>query len=400
MKQARIIAVNRFYAPDHSATAQLLTDLAEALVGAGRSVTIITSRLRYDDPLARLPESERVNGVTVHRVWSSRFGRATLIGRSIDYLTFYVSAFFAMLRDVHANDTLLVETDPPLISVPAAIATRLKRARLVNWCQDLYPETAAALGLRWAAGFVGGVLRALRNWSLNQAETNVVLCEAMRVHLSAQGVSATRLRVIHNWADAAIAPLCRGDDGPLLITYSGNLGRAHDVDAIIKLLESTRDIPGIVYRFVGGGTGTDRLQHAVRELGISNVTFEAYAPRSRLSESLANADLHLVSLAAVCEGLIMPSKIYGIMAAGRPTIFLGSPNGAVARILAEHDAGITLDSARPDTYGSTIRALLGDGDRLAEMSANARRAFEAEYSAECALSAWKSTLRVELAQQG
>lgn len=384
----RIVAVNRFYAPDHSATAQLLTDLAVALVRAGHPVTIVTSGLRYDDARARLPARETLDGVDVRRAWSSRFGRAGLAGRSVDYLTFYVSAFFVLLRALRAGDTVVAETDPPLISIPVAMAARLKGARLVNWCQDLFPETAAALGLGWADGRAGRVLRAVRNWSLRRADLNVALCEPMRRHLQAEGVAPTRIQVVHNWTDDRIRPMPLTADDGVTIAYSGNLGRAHGIAAIIRLIECTHDVPGISWLFIGGGAGTAPLRQIVGERGFTHVTFEPYAPRERLSESLARGDVHLVTLDPACEGLIMPSKLYGVMAAGRPTLFLGSPDGAVAALLREHDAGMTLDSTRTETFAAGVVALIANRDRLAEMGNNARAAFERHYTAGCGMGAW------------
>jgi colanic acid biosynthesis glycosyl transferase WcaI len=387
-----LIAVNRFYAPDHSATAQLLTDLAEAYARAGGAATIITSRLRYDDPGANLPAREIINGVIICRVWTSRFGRANLIGRSVDYATFYVLASLALLREAHAHDTILANTDPPFVSLPTAVVARLKRAHLVNWCHDLFPEIAAALGHRWVRGVFGKSLLALRNWSLRQARTNIVLCEGMRNHLIAQGVTPTRLQVIHNWPNARIRPLPRHAGERFTIAYSGNLGRAHDVDAIIALVERTDSISDLAWLFIGGGAGYDRLKQVAGQRALGTIMFEPPVASSGLSESLARADLHLVSLDPTCEGLMMPSKLYGIMAAGRPALFLGSPEGAVARILQAHDAGITLDSTRPDAYVPTIRSLKEDPVRLAAMARNARLAFERHYNADRSLKAWKDIL--------
>jgi colanic acid biosynthesis glycosyl transferase WcaI len=388
----RLIAVNRFYAPDHSATAQLLADLAEARARAGVAVTVITSRLRYDDPAARLPAREIINGVAVIRVWTSRFGRAGLIGRSVDYVTFYILAFLALFCETRAGDTILAKTDPPLVSIPAALVAKLKRAHLINWCQDLFPEIAASLGLRWAEGVLGRSLVSLRNWSLRQARTNIVCCEKMGDHLIAQGVMPGRLHVIHNWPDAKIRPLPRRAGEPFTIAYSGNLGRAHDLGAIIALIERTASIPDLAWLFIGGGAGRDRLKQVAVERAIGNITFAPYAACSAMSESLARADLHLVSLEPACEGLMMPSKLYGIMAAGRPTLFLGSPEGAVAQILRTHDAGISLDSARPETFAAGVQSLKDDPDRLAAMGRNARRAFERHYSTARSLEAWSGIL--------
>ena len=185
----RVVFVNRYFHPDHSATSQMASDLAFHLASRGWEVVAITSRQRYDDPRARLPKRETANGVRIVRVWSTRFGRAGLVGRAIDYLTFYSSAFFAMRRE---RDAIVVAmTDPPLLSVVAALASR----RVVNWVQDLFPEVAEALGIRAAAA------RRLRDWSLRRAQANVVLGDLMAARVP-------KAVVIHNWADAALRRRC------------------------------------------------------------------------------------------------------------------------------------------------------------------------------------------------
>jgi glycosyltransferase involved in cell wall biosynthesis len=326
-----LLFLNRFYAPDVSATAQLLTDLAEDLAARGEEVTVLTSRLRYDDPATRLPSRERRNGVRVRRVWTSRFGRAWLPGRAIDYATFYLSATFALLAEARRGDLLVAMTDPPLLSVPAALVAGLRGARLVLWCQDLFPEIAAAHGLRFARGRLGRLLRALRDWSLRRAETVVAIHPTMARRLAALGVPEARIRVIENWAPAGIRPVPHAanplrrewgvEDDRFVVAYSGNLGRVHDPAGVIDLVRRTAG-RGVTWLFIGGGAGMAELARVVAAEGLPDVLFRPYQPRERLAESLSVADLHLVSLDPAFEGLVWPSKIYGIEAAGRPWIRL------------------------------------------------------------------------------
>jgi len=152
----KLIFVNRFFFPDHSATSQMVSDLAFALAAAGFDVQVVTSRLRYDDPAAELPGREAIAGVQVHRVRTTRFGRHLLPGRALDYLTFYLSAAWRLFRLLRRGDVVVAKTDPPLISVPVGWVAGLRGARLVNWLQDLFPEVAAALGIRLARGTAGG----------------------------------------------------------------------------------------------------------------------------------------------------------------------------------------------------------------------------------------------------
>jgi glycosyltransferase involved in cell wall biosynthesis len=337
-----LLFLNRFYAPDVSATAQLLTDLAEDLAARGEEVTVLTSRLRYDDPAARLPARERRNGVRVCRVWTSRFGRAWLPGRAIDYATFYLSATAALLAEARRGDLVVAMTDPPLLSVPAALVAGLRGARLVLWCQDLFPEIAAAHGLRFARGRLGRLLRALRDWSLRRAETVVAIHPTMASRLAALGVPEARIRVIENWAPTGIRPVPHaanplrrewGLAGPsramgnseekdrFVVAYSGNLGRVHDPAHVIDLVRRTSG-RGVTWLFIGGGAGMAELARVVEAEKLPDVLFRPYQPRERLAESLSVADLHLVSLHPAFEGLVWPSKIYGIEAAGRPWIRL------------------------------------------------------------------------------
>lgn len=354
-----IIAVNRYYRPDHSATSQMLTDLAEHLA-TRHEVVVLTSRLLYDDG-DRLVRRERLGGVSVRRLWSTRMGRRSLAGRALDYATFYLSAFVALLRLARRGDTVIVLTDPPLLSVAAAMAGRIRGFRVVNWCQDLFPEVAQALGMKWAGGWAGRVLRAARDWSLRSAVLNASLHERMSERLRARGVPADKIGILPNWADADIRPIAR-EDNPLrqawglserfVIGYSGNLGRAHLPDLVAELVDRTKDIEGLTWLFIGAGAGIERVRKAAQ--GASNVIFKPYQSRDRLSDSLSAPDLHLISLDPACEGYVVPSKLYGVRAAGRPVLFLGAADGAVAREVTAHQAGVVLDPSTPGEWRGAI----------------------------------------------
>ena len=185
----RIIFLNRFFFPDHSATSQILSDLAFHLAGKGRDVHVITSRQKYDDPAAELPHLENMQGVTVHRVASSQFGRAGLVGRAFDYLTFYRSMMRTLRGLAERGDVIVAKTDPPLLSIPAARIARRRGAQLVTWLQDIYPEIAAELGVPFVKGPVGKTLSRLRDRSLKAAVANVVVGERMREFLIARGIA-------------------------------------------------------------------------------------------------------------------------------------------------------------------------------------------------------------------
>ncbi|HUP61184.1 MAG TPA: glycosyltransferase family 4 protein [Thermoanaerobaculia bacterium] len=367
----RVTFVNRYFHPDHSATSQIASDLAFHLAARGWEVAAITSRQRYDDARAGL-RSDTANGVRIVRVWSTRFGRAGLIGRAIDYLTFYLSAFFAMRRE---RGIVVAMTDPPLLSVVAALASR----RVVNWVQDLFPEVASALGIR-----APRVLRVLRDWSLRRARANVVLGDRMAARVP-------KATVIHNWAMVEDRQSClSGQAGlpvlhPFTVGYSGNLGRAHDVDTILAAI---RGLPHIRFVFTGGGAQLE----AIRRAGAANVEILPYAPRERLSESLSAADVHLVSLQPALEGLIVPSKFYGVLAVARPVLFIGARDGELARLIDAHRCGVVVESGDGDALVRAIEWLAADRAEAKAMGARGRELYLARFAPAHAFAAWERVL--------
>ncbi len=363
----RVVFVNRYFHPDHSATSQIASDLAFHLAARGWNVTAITSRQRYDDRNAGL-ESGTAHGVRVVRIWSTRFGRGGLPGRAVDYLTFYLSAFFALLR--HRRAIVVAMTDPPLMSILATMAA----PRVINWVQDVFPEVAEALGIR-----APRALHHLRDWSFRRARANVVLGERMAKRVP-------KAVIIHNFADAALQPMPRPESEHFVVGYSGNLGRAHEFDTI---LEAMRRLPNVRFLFTGGGAQLE----AVRRAAGANAEFRPYAPRAELSESLSAADAHFVSLQPALEGLVVPSKFYGVIAVGRPVIFIGARDGEVARMIEQFGCGIVVEPGDISGLAAAIESLRADRQRAEEMGKRGRAAYEAHFAPHHAFAAWERLLK-------
>jgi colanic acid biosynthesis glycosyl transferase WcaI len=332
----RLIFVNRFFHPDHSATSQILSDLAFHLAEAGFDVDVLTSRQICDDPSRVLPTSESVRGVRVHRVWATRFGRGSLLPRAVDYLTFYLGATAKLLTLANSQAVVIAETDPPLLSVPCALVTWLRRAALVNWTQDLFPEIAESLQVPGIA-LVAPVLRRLRNLSLKRAHTNVVLGEGMAARLRAEGVAPDKIEVIHNWSPVEMElafrpahrqPACARNGISSRNSWLAIPGTSAGRTTLAPCSTPRRrcaTCPSCTFLFVGAGAQRAWVEARVAELGLTNVSFQPYQPLDRLALSLSVPDVHLVSLKPELEGLIVPSKFYSVLAAGRPVLFVGDP---------------------------------------------------------------------------
>ena len=396
----RIIFLNRFFFPDHSATSQMLTDLAFHLAASGSDVRVVTSRQRYDEPHADLPETESIGGVAIHRISTTRYGRSALIGRGLDYLSFYNAAFRWVLAGGKPGDVLVAKTDPPLLSVAAMQAAKRRGLYLINWVQDLYPEVAAALGVPFVKGLPGRVLIRLRDASLRAADVNVVVGERMATIVRDHGISSERVRVIQNWCDdEEIRPLAHCDN-PLrgewglgdrfIVGYSGNLGRGHEFETVLAAAERLRGDPRLCFLFIGGGNKFSELACAVRERGLDHLfRFLPYQERRTLRLSLGVPDIHLVSLRPELEGLIVPSKLYGIAAAGRPIAAITASDGEIAELVKRHDCGIVVQPGQGDVLAQALCRLRADPGRLGEMGRRARAMLDAEFTRRHAFARWR-----------
>lgn len=409
-----ILVINRHFYPDDAPTSVLLSDLAFALTRQGDHVTAIAGRLRYHGGAPLTSKRERVHGVDIHRVWSSFRGRSSLVGRVLDYGSFYLAVAWPLWRLARGADFIIAKTDPPLLSVMVAVIARLRGAKHANWLQDIFPEVAEALHVGGPAGdFALRRLRPLRDWSLKTASMNVVIGESMAEHLQALGVSPSRIRVISNWADGnQIKPIPPrqnalrkewGLNDRFVVGYAGNLGRAHEVDTIIETIallnrraidSPPNDIARrIEFVFVGGGVQHAKLKEEISRRSLGNVEIYPYQPQERLAETLGMSDLHIVSLNPTQEGLIVPSKFYGIAAAGRPTLFIGASDGEIARLVERAGCGFTVSPGDAQTLTSRILQLAGDGELRARMGKRARAAFDKLWDKKHALEKWVDLLK-------
>lgn len=394
--------INRFFHPHHSATSQLLSDLSFHLAERGASVCVITAQVRYRDAPCVLPAFEVVRGVAVRRVATTRFGMTRLVMRALDCLPFYVFATLEVLRRARRGDVIVAKTDPPLIGVFAIAAARLRGARFVNWLQDVFPEVAAGVGVTLAKRPVGPLIAAVRDCSLRAADCNVALGERMADFVVSRGVDRKRVSVIHNWADdEAITPIPAstnrfaaqfGLHNRFVVGYSGNLGRAHHFDTVLDAADLLRHDPRVMFLVIGYGIQLAAVKEAAARRGLSAFLFLPYQPRERLAHTLNAAHLHLVTLSPKMEGLIVPSKFYGIAAAGRPVAFVGDKDGEIARIISRHGCGRAFATGESAGLADYIRTLAGDPEEAARQGGNARAALERHYSRAAAFGLWRKML--------
>jgi glycosyltransferase involved in cell wall biosynthesis len=394
--------VNRYAYPDESATARMLGDLCESLAAAGFAPLTLASDQRLDDPGAALPADETTATGRVVRVAGTRRGRRRLAGRMLDYLSFVRGARARLRNASSAPRVVVTMTDPPLLGTLLRRAIARCGAAHVEWLQDLYPEIAEAAGVIRPGGWLARWLKARRAASWRRAAAVVVVGEDMRERVVAAGAARERVHVIANWADTAtIAPIEPasnplrhewGLDRHFVVGYSGNFGRVHAFDGLLAAAEHLRVRDDVAFVLVGEGAQAAALRTRVAARGLGQVQFRPYQPRQRLAQSLGVPDLHVVALAPTFEGLVVPSKLYGALAAGRPVLFLGDAEGEVARFVRRHHCGLTVDPHDGAAIAAAIASLAADRAYCAAMGVRARIAALAEGSRDAAVAKWAALL--------
>ncbi len=353
-----VLVVNQYYWPGVESTAHLLSQLCEELA-LDFDVTVITGCLRER---AETPERFTRKGVKVVRVPSAAFERARLVPRSANYLSFLAGALWAGLAGPRP-DVVLCMTDPPLVANIALPVARRFGAPLIVVTQDVFPEIAVQLK-RLEQPLLVGVLRKAIGFALGRADRVVAIGETMRARLEEKGVPANRIVVIPNWGDTdAVRPMPRENDwaverglvGRFVVMHSGNVGHAQDLDALLRATTLLRDLADLSVVVIGSGARREALQGLAARISADAVTFVPFQPPDVVSYSLSAADVHFVGLAHGLAGYVVPSRVYGVMAAAKAMIVSADAESETAQLVAEIGCGIVIPPGRPDLVAGAIR---------------------------------------------
>ena len=395
-RRPRLLVLNQYYWPGVEATAQLLTELCEALAEE-YEVEVVTGVLHghEDDPR----ELER-NSVRIVRVSSTSYERSELVHRAANYFSYLGSALSYVLK-APAPDLVICMTDPPIVGDLGVIVGRRFDAPVLVISQDVFPEIATELG-RLGNPAVVAVLRGLVGAYLRRADRIVAIGETMRERLEAKGASPERVRVIPNWVDTtAITPQPRENQwaerhglvSKFVVMHSGNVGHAQDLDSLVRAATFLRDLDDLRVVIAGFGARHAEMVALARRLEVGDlVRFFDYQPRDRLPLSLSSADLHVVGLAKGLAGYVVPSRLYGILSAARPVVVAADEEIETARIVAEVGCGLVIPPGRPELLARTIRAAREGAYDLAEMGERGRRYVEREADRSVAMARYRAVV--------
>jgi colanic acid biosynthesis glycosyl transferase WcaI len=392
----RLLVLNQYYWPGFEATAHLLHELCSMLVDEF-DVTVVTGMLPLPDVA---PGESTIEGVTVIRVSSTAYERSRLSRRGFNYVTYLLQALRVGWR-MPRPDVIFCMTDPPMVADVGLILARRFRAPLVVTSQDVFPEVAVELG-RLENPILVGLLRKLVGFYLARADRVIAIGETMRARLEEKGAPNSRLRVITNWVQAsALTPQPRdnawsrehGLDGKFVVMHSGNVGHAQNLDALVRAATFLRDLEDLVIVVAGSGARHAELVALAERLEVDSIRFLPYQDREILSESLSSADVHIVGLAKGLSGYVVPSRLYGIMAVGRPVIVAAEPTSETAQIVESIGCGIVVAPGRPELITETIRKAHAGQYDLEAMGVRARRFAVEEADRSVAVERYRAVFR-------
>jgi colanic acid biosynthesis glycosyl transferase WcaI len=399
----RILVLHQHYWPEEAATAQILSDLCEDLAKQGMEVTVVTGQPSYrigKERRRNLPSLDSHEGVTIHRVWTYAPRRRSIWKRLLHYGSYFVTSLVHSLRQPRADVTLIMSTPPLLLGISAALMKVIRGVPFVYSVQDVYPDIARDLNVlrvSWLYKPLDTIARLL----YQQANVVVTLSEPMRQLLLAKGVAKNSIKVIPNWADVqGVRPLSKdqslryefGLSDYFVVLYSGNVGLSQALDSVIEAAPRVADLP-VVFAIVGDGNALASLQDKVNAEGWSNVRFYPPQPRERLGALLALGDVGLVTMKKRVGASLVPSKLYGIMAASRPVLASVDADTEVSRVVHAHDCGWVTPAENPIALAEMIRSIYQTRDDLVSYGERGRAAVETFYSREICTEHYATVLK-------
>jgi glycosyltransferase involved in cell wall biosynthesis len=394
-RKPRLLVFNQYYWPGIEATAQLLTDLCEALADEAE-IKVVTGVLHgHEDEPRHLVH----NDVEIVRVPSTSFERSRILARASNYVTYLSNALAYGLRGTRP-DVVLCMTDPPVVADVALLVARRYRAPLVVISQDVFPEIAVQLK-RLENPLLMGLLRALVSAYLRRADRIVAIGDTMRRRLEAKGARPDRVHVIPNWVDTKrLEPLGKqtawarewGFADRFVVMHSGNVGHAQDLDSLVRAATFLRDLDDLMIPIIGTGARHGELVALAERLQVDQVEFFYYQSRSVLPQSLSAADIHVVGLAPGLAGYVVPSRLYGILAVGRPVIAAADPESETVQVVERAGCGIVVPPGRPELLARAIRDAHDGVHDLEAMGARGREWAEREADRSVAVRRYRDLL--------
>lgn len=375
-----LLVISQVYPPDPAAVGQHFADVAEEMVRRGWRVIVYTANRGYEDPSVRYARRETREGVEIRRFRWSSFGKRSIAIRLVAQTIFMTQACTAAALQGGVS-AILASTSPPFAGFGAALVARLRRVPLVWWVMDLNPDQMIAAGKIGPRSLPARLFNAMNRVVLRASRTVIVLDRYMRDRVLAKAAVPEKVVVSPPWAattcsksdDGARFRHDHGLDGKFVVMYSGNHALQHPLTTLLDAAASLHGESKVVFVFVGGGSGKAEVEARIAA-GATNIRSLPYQPLEQLAGTLAAADVHVVSMGDDMVGIVHPCKIYGVLAAGRPVLYLGPKHSHVGDILSEATVGWQVAHGDTAAAVAAIREAASlPHDRLQSIGREARR---------------------------
>ena len=381
----RILLLNLYYPPDTSATAKMAATVVEAL-SARHDVTVVCGRPSYDPTErrpCRLSQTEQVGRVRILRVGSTDYPRFAMKRRVLNYLS-YVA--LAIPRAIFLPcDVVLAMTDPPFEGIVGAIIALLKSKPYVYNIRDMYPDMAVG-GAIVEPGLLARIWERLHRWALRRATRVIVLGQDMRARITSKGVDPAGIEIVRDGVDIlppdAPQPALDGEvirsirgDFKFVLLHAGNLGFYGAWETLVTAARNLEP-DGVGLVFVGEGAQHAHVENLSRE--AKNVRFLPFFPAGKIPSVLAAPDAHVITVKRGLEGVVVPSKMYGILAAGKPIVAVAPEETDAVSLGAKFGFAVSADPDKPESVAAAIRLLVTDAKKLQNMG-RAAQAVAPEY---------------------
>ncbi|MDV2995698.1 MAG: hypothetical protein N4J56_005352 [Chroococcidiopsis sp. SAG 2025] len=395
--------ITQFYPPDYAATGQLIEELAVNLGRLGIQVRVFTGQPGYAFKKHAAPIIERSEKILIRRSRTSRMWNARIRGKAINGCLFFFRAILHLLNKKNRGDLLLLTTAPAFLPIVGYIAKLLFGIPYVCLMYDLYPDVAVELDIFSRKNWLVKYWKLLNKKVWHNSEKIIVLSSTMREKvLSHSPEMSDKIVVIHNWANPNwIVPIEKENNwfaqkyelvNTFTVQYSGNMGRCHELDTILEAARQLQDEP-IQFVFIGGGAKFQSSFECVKKLGLNNCRFLPYQDKQDLPYSLTACDLSLVSISPKMEGIVAPSKLYGILAAGRPVAAICETHSYLRHLLRESGCGAAFNSGDASGLVQFIRRLKSDRELVKQMGMAGRQYLQFNFTPEIIAKQYSNVLQ-------
>jgi glycosyltransferase involved in cell wall biosynthesis len=398
-----VAVLYHYFYPDDVVSARHFGEFCQGLAARGWEVEAWPCNRGCRDESITFPFREEWDGVSIRRIWRPRLRQASGAGRILNALWMLASWCGTAIGRRPAPDVLVIGTDPVLSVLTALVVRKVRpEIRIAHWCFDLYPEGPIAEGMLWEDGWAARGLRRLLSAAYASCDLVADLGGCMRDRLERYGHQSRKVTLVP-WALAEPEAVEPADpetrrklfgSSPLGLLYSGNFGRAHSFREFLDLARSLQG-SGAHFCFGVRGNRENELRQAVRPED-SNVSLAGFAPESELVKRLSAADIHLVSLRPEWTGAVVPSKFFGSLAAGRPVLFAGSHEAAIARWIEEYQVGWVLDGRSPEGIAAQLRELAAAPGRLVALQQHCHQVYQQHFSRQRVMDGWHRELEAIL----